>query len=79
MAIETQEQVKVIMKDVKKLNDGLFTHEEIRGRYDLSEEEEFAVACCSKGLTNRQIMERVNKVKPGMEAVEIRKVMHGRI
>ena len=66
--------VKAILDDWR--NNGL-THGEIKEKYGLSHEVEFAITEMSRGLSEEEIEGKLTQIKEGMKSTEIKTIMQG--
>ncbi len=63
--------IQGILNDWK---DGL-THGGIKDKYNITDEQEFAITLCSDRLSISEIVDRLANLKPGMKGVEIKAIM----
>ncbi len=56
-------------------NNNGFTHGEIKTKYNITDEQEFAITLCSDRLSISEIKYCLTKLKPGIKGGEIKAIM----
>lgn len=51
------------------------THRQVKERHGLTDEEEFAITDCSDGLSDKEVVDALQHVKPGMPGGSIREIL----